>query len=50
MDTILQWLEHVICYLDDILITRMTEEEHLQKLDKVLGWLKEHGVCLIEAD
>ena len=46
MDAILQGLEHVICYLDDILITGVTVEEHLQNQDMVLGQLKEHGVCL----
>ena len=46
METILQELEHVICCLDNILITGVTEEEHLQNLDTVLGRLKEHKVRL----
>ena len=46
MDSILQGLEHVICYLDDILITGTADEEHLQNLDTVLARLKEHGVRL----
>ena len=41
-DAILQGLEHVICYLDDILITGVTEEKHLQNLDTVLGSLIVH--------
>ncbi|XP_064469661.1 uncharacterized protein K02A2.6-like [Ornithodoros turicata] len=36
MDGILKGLPGVICYLDDILITERTEEEHLQNLEKVL--------------
>ena len=46
MDAILQGLDHVICYLDDILITGVSEEEHLRNLDTVLGRLREHGVRL----
>ena len=46
MDTILQGMEHIICYLDDILITGVTDEEHLQNLDTVLSRLKEHGLQL----
>ena len=32
MDTVLQGLPRVICYLDDILVTGSTEEEHVQNL------------------
>ena len=46
MDAILQGLPHVICYLDDILVTGETAEEHLQNLEKVLRRLQEHGVTL----
>lgn len=44
MDSILQGLQHVICYLDDILVTETTEEEHLQNLDAVFRRLKENGM------
>ena len=46
MDTILQGLEGVICYIDDILITSKTYEEHLRTLEKVLQRIKEHGMRL----
>ena len=36
MDTVLRGIPIVICYLDDILITGATEEEHLHSLDQVL--------------
>ena len=36
MDTILQGLSGVICYLDDILITASTEVEHLHRLAEVM--------------
>ena len=40
MNNILQGLKHVCVYLDDILITGQTEEEHLQNLDTVLTRLE----------
>ena len=46
MDTILQGLSHVICYLDDILITGATHEEHLTNLAEVLSRLSNHGLRL----
>ena len=44
MDTILQGLDGVICYLDDILVTSQTEAEHLETLKKVLQKFKQHGI------
>jgi len=46
MDTILQGLPHVMCYIDDILITGATEKEHLQNLEAVLRRLKHEGIIL----
>ena len=46
MDTILQGMSKVTCYLDDILITGATESEHLSNLEEVLRRLREHGVHL----
>ena len=43
MDQILQGMEHVTCYIDDVLITGVSEEEHLQNLTEVLRRLREHG-------
>lgn len=44
MDTILQGIDSVICYLDDILVSGRMEEEHLENLRKVLQRLQEHGI------
>ena len=46
MDNLLQGLEHVVVYIDDILITGRTEEEHLRTLDKVLQILEKPGIHL----
>ena len=42
MNSILQGLQHVICYFDDILVTGTTEEEHLQYLDTQEAQGKRH--------
>lgn len=44
MDSILRGLDGVICYLDDILITRKSEADHMEALRKVLHRLREHGI------
>ena len=36
MDTILQGIPNVLCYLDDILITGLTQKEHFQNVKEVL--------------
>lgn len=46
MDQILQGMEHVICYIDDIMVTGATEKEHLANLAEVLRRLRKHGVRL----
>ena len=46
MESILQGINHVCVYLDDILITGATEKEHLQNLDKVLTRLESAGIRL----
>ena len=46
MDQILQGMEKVTCYLDDILITGTSDEEHLMNLSEVLQRLQNHGVQL----
>ena len=54
-DSILQGMSHVICYIDDILITgtaaaehdnNLTAAEHDNNLEEVLKRLQEHGVRL----
>jgi hypothetical protein len=49
MDTLLQGLPGVSVYLDDILVTGRTTEEHLQNLEAVLCRLKEAGLHLNKA-
>ncbi|XP_039602322.1 uncharacterized protein K02A2.6-like [Polypterus senegalus] len=44
MDQILQSVPGVQCYLDDIIVTGMTDEEHLENLKKVLKRLEEYGL------
>ena len=44
MDTILEGMKGVICYIDDILITGSTEAEHLENLEHVLQRFRQHGI------
>ena len=46
MDRILEGIPRVICYIDDIIITGVSDTEHLETLRKVFQRLEEHGVCL----
>ena len=47
MDTILQGTPQTSCFIDDILITGSSEEEHLKNLEMVLFCrLQAHGVQL----
>ena len=46
MDTILQGVPQTLCFIDDILITGSSEEEHLKNLEEVLSRLQVHGVQL----
>ena len=46
MDGILQGIPFCICYLDDILVTGRSDEEHVRNLRTVLQRLQEHGVRL----
>ena len=48
MDAILQGLTYIIFYLDDILITGSTDQEHLENLEEVLSRLKQHGIRLMK--
>ena len=40
----------VVNYLDDILVTRETDEEHLTRLELVLSQLQEAGLWLKQSD
>ena len=44
MDQVLQGIPGVQCYLDDIIVTGPTPEEHLATLDRVLTRLEEFGL------
>ena len=44
MDNLLQVIQRVVTYLDDILITGVTEEEHLKSLEEVLERLAKVGL------
>ena len=46
MDTILQGLSGVMCYIDDILISTSDERSHLDVLGEVLTRLEKHGLRL----
>ena len=44
MDTILQGVQGAACYIDDIIVTGKTPDEHLKHLEEVLKRLLSHGV------
>ena len=46
MENILQGIEHTAVYIDDILITGRSEEEHLRVLNEVLQRLENAGMRL----
>ena len=46
MDTILQGISHVVCYLDDILIIGANDQEYLRNMEEVIKRLQYHGIHL----
>ena len=46
MDSVLQGVPRTVCYIDDILVTGGSEEEHLRNLELVLERLKTHGITV----
>ena len=44
MDQVLQGLDHVTSYIDDILVTGATQSEHLKNLELVMERLRAHGI------
>ena len=49
MDTILQGITGVICYIDDILVTGATDAKHLKTLGEVFERLQQYGVRMKRA-
>ena len=49
MEIVFQGAKGVVCYLDDILVTGASEQEHLQNLEEVLRRLKQWGFRLKKA-
>ena len=46
MDSILQGIAGVICYIDDILVTGKDDAQHLQALEQVLSRLQKAGLTI----
>ena len=46
IDSLFQGMPHVLCYLDDILITGSSDNQHRETLEKVLQKLSEAGIRL----
>ena len=46
MERMLQGIDGVVVYINDILVTGPTDEEHCRRLEEVMERLKEHGVRL----
>ena len=46
MDTVLQGIPGVACYIDDILVSSTDEESRLQILEEVFSRLEKHGFKL----
>ena len=44
MNVILQGIPHVCCYIDDILVTGVNQQEHLQNLEEVLRRLEQNNL------
>ena len=46
MDNILQGIPRVQCYIDDILVSGLDNEDHLRTLERVLSRLQQNGVTV----
>ena len=44
MDSFLAGIPHVACYIDDIIVTGTTNQEHWDNLNEVLSRLKSYGI------
>ena len=50
MEQILQGIQGVVAFMDDVELTGATQEEHVDRLDNVLQRLEEHGLRLQEVE
>jgi len=46
MDTVLLGVPRVTCYIDDILVSSVDEDSHLQSLEEVFNHSEKHGFKL----
>ena len=46
MDSILQGIPRIFCYIDDILITGTDDQDHLKNLSEVLSWFEYQSIKL----
>ena len=46
MEALLQGIQNVVVYIEDILVTGTTEEMHVNTLNEVLNCVKKAGLCL----
>lgn len=46
MESLLSGIPGVVVYIDDVLVTGKTQEEHLKALDEALGRMREAGLRL----
>ena len=46
IDSVSSGMPHVICYLDDILVTGANDEDHSNNLAGVFECIQKHGFCL----
>ena len=44
MEGLLQGIEAIIVYIDDVLVSGATAEEHLKRLEEVLSQLEKAGL------
>lgn len=44
MDTVLQGLNHQQCYIDDMLVTDVDDDEHFHSLEEMLVCLRNHEI------
>ena len=49
MDSLLKGIPNTMLYLDDVLVTGPTDDEHLQTLDRVMKRLVRAGFCTMES-